>query len=181
MKISIKDKNVNPGNLALIIQNHVNQSTRFTCDVFLIGKTVIKIKDIRLVEARKYCGNHPNECEIGGGGRMGKYLEGADWVEFNDTINDILDALEVSANVGTAVCKVRKLNRRRTYYGSHMQGRFWQWNMDEPDDFYTDWSLTPSPNSDYPFGTPGVYERNNDWIREIHAIKYNHKHLVKVA
>jgi hypothetical protein len=182
MKISIKDKNVDPGNLALVIQNHINLNSRFTCDVILPGKTIIKLKNIRLRESRKYCGNHPNACEIGGApSRSAKYLEGADWVEFNDMINDILDALEVTANVATAVCKVRKLNRRRVHYGSHMQGFNWQWNMDEDDYFYVDWNNSPAPNSTYPYGTPGIYERKDDWVREMYAIRYNSKPLVKAA
>ena len=173
MKISIKNKSYNPADLALIIQRYIDNNSRFTGEVYHIGKTVLKIKNIRLRESRKYCGNHPNACEIGGGpSRKAKYLEGADWVDFNDMINDILDALAVDANVGTAVCKIRKNKSRRTYYGSYSHGFNWQWNMDEDDDCYENFIHRPSPNSEYPFGTPGVYERNNEWTVEISRLRY---------
>lgn len=183
MKISIKNNSTNIGQLAVLIQRHIDMESRFTGEVDIIGKTVIKIRNIRLVESRKYCGNHPNECELTGAPmRSAKYLEGADWVEFNDMINDILDALSVDANVATAVCIVRKNERRRTYYGSHMQGHFWQWNKDEEDYAYQSYLLdNESPNSDYPFGTPGVYNRDNEWPLGILRIRYNYHTKVRVS
>jgi hypothetical protein len=175
MKISIKNKSADPTKVALVIQRYIDNNSRFTGEVDLIGKTVIKIRNIRLRDSRKYCGNHPNECEFPGAPlRKSKYLEGADWVEFNDTINDILDALAVDANVATAVCKVRKNKKRRMYYGSHMHGNFWQWNMDEEDDCYENWIHRSAPNSEYPFGTPGVYERKNEWTHEIGRMRWQY-------
>jgi hypothetical protein len=175
MKISIKNQSHDTAELSLILQRYILSHSRFTAEVFIIGKTVIKIKNIRLVEPRKYCGSHPNACELPGAPmRKAKYLEGADWVDFNDMINDILDALAVDANVATAVCKVRKNRRRRTYYGSHLRGHFWQWNMDEEDDCYEDFIHRPASNSNYPFGTPGVYERNNEWTVEINRLRWAH-------
>lgn len=175
MKISIKNNSFDPSSLALNLQRYIDNHSRFTAEVDLIGKTVIKIRNIRLRESRKYCGNHPNECEFPGAPlRKAKYLEGADWVDFNDMINDILDAFAVDANVVTSVCKVRKNKQRRVYYGSYMRGRFWQWNMDEPDDCYENWIHREAPNSEYPFGTPGVYERDNKWSQEINRLRWQH-------
>lgn len=175
MKISIKNNSYNPADLALVIQRYIDNESRFTAEVYIIGKTVLKIKNIRLRESRKYCGNHPNECEFPGAPlRKAKYLEGADWVDFNDMINDILDALAVDANVATSVCKVRKNKMRRTYYGSHMRGHFWQWNMDEDDDCYENFIHRAAPNSEYPWGTPGVYERNNEWTTEINRLRWQY-------
>jgi hypothetical protein len=176
VRISIKDKTTEIGQLAVLIQRHIDNESRFTAEVDIIGKTVIKIRNIRLVESRKYCGNHPNECEFPGApSRKAKYLEGADWVEFNDMINDILDALRVNANVATAVCIVRKGEKRRIYYGSHMRGHFWQWNRDDGEHAYEYFILDEdSPNSEFPFGTPGVYERENKWPLSIFRIRYNY-------
>lgn len=175
MKISIKNNSFDPPSLALHIQRYIDNTSRFTAEVSLVGKTVIKIRNIRLRESRKYCGNHPNECEFPGAPlRKAKYLEGADWVDFNDMINDICDALAVDANIATAVCKVRKNKQRRVYYGSYMRGHFWQWNMDEPDEYYENWVHRPAPDSQYPFGTPGVYERNGQWTQEITRLRWQH-------
>lgn len=175
MKISVKNNSFNVPDLSLHIQRHIDNHSRFTAEVYIIGKTVLKIKNIRLREARKYCGNHPNACEIGGGpSRKAKYLEGADWVDFNDMINDILDALAVNANAASSVCKIRKGLSRRSYYGSHMIGFNYQWNMDEDDGCYENWIHRAAPNSQYPFGTPGVYERINEWHGEIARLRWVH-------
>jgi hypothetical protein len=146
-----------------MITQRINRESRFVCEPEIIDDRgrYIKIRMIRLKQNKPYCGNHPNACEfnVGGKHRRGTWLEGLDWVEFNDLINDLLDEMNVSANVKTAVCILRKGTKRRTYYGSHRQGNFWAWNMDEQDCHYTDYCGREAPISECPYGTPGEYHR----------------------
>ncbi len=117
---------------------------------------------IRLQEKKDYCGNHPNSCEFnvfGGRGRKAVFLEGLDWVDFNDRINDACDALHVEAKIETGVCVLRKGFERRINYGSHIQGNFYQWDRVGYDEDYENWCGEEAPESTYPYGTPGTYER----------------------
>jgi len=172
MKISIKNKSFDRHELMHIVSDYFNNHSRFTCETIPVGKTIVKIANIRLRENRKYCGSHPNACEFGRGpSRSLKYLEGSDWVEVNDTVNDIMDALGVDANISTSVCIVRKNLKRRNFYGSHMVGFNWQWNYDEEDDcFENHVGNSYASNSEYPFGTPGLYERHNEWTKQIRKL-----------
>jgi len=167
MLISIKDKSIEPEKLLDAISD-ISRTSRFNFSVEFAGKTVIKLRNIRLKEKKRYCGNHPNACDIEGG-RMGTYLEGLDWVDFNDTLNDVLDSLSVSAYVRSAVCIIRKGTRRRTVYGSFLVRHLWrpvyQWNKDEDDECYENWCGGSAPISEYPFGTPGEYTRIS-WERK---------------
>jgi hypothetical protein len=160
MLITIKDK-FNTQTLRDTIQDYINVKSRFTAEVEIKGKTVIKIRNIRLRESRKYCGNHPNACELNTPGRKTKYLEGADWVEFNDMINDICDSIGLNARVRTSVCEVRRGTDRRIRYNSHMEFIQWQWDKIGDDEDYENYIGLNAPDSEYPFGTPGVYQRNN--------------------
>lgn len=134
--------------------------SRFNVRVGLDGKGGVSIQQVRLKEKKEYCGNHPKACERPHSGKHRKMtcLEGADWVEFNEALNDLLDRLEVSAQVSasrTSGCIIRKGNRRRIEYRADKQlfDGTWQWNYDDPEDC---WSSGPQP-SRFPSGTPGIY------------------------
>lgn len=127
------------------------------------GPTVLNLKMIRLKQSKRYCGNHPNACDIEGG-RMGNFLEGADWVEFNDRLNDVLDSLHVSAFVRSdriVIC--RKGFERRVVYTSHplqFNGHDWDYDAYEWNESrFENWCGKIAPPSEYPEGTPGSYER----------------------
>lgn len=152
-------------------QEHVRQAvhewfrpSRFNIgEILLQGKTVLNIKMIRLKEKKRYCGNHPNACDIEGG-RMGNYLEGVDWVEFNDRLNDVCDALQVSAFIRSdRVVIIRKGRERRVNYDSHILprafGQQFDWDYDAPECDFEDYCGRIAPASEYPYGTPGTYER----------------------
>jgi hypothetical protein len=131
-------------------------------------KPWLKILEVRLNEKKDYCGNHPFGCPVRPWGNQKharrNYLEGADWVEWDDRINDVLDELNMSANVKTAVCIVRKGRLRRMEYWGHSLNEFNnQWDEDCDDEFYEDWcgSGKVAPASNYPADTPGLYERTN--------------------
>jgi hypothetical protein len=122
----------------------------------------ITIHDVRLREKKDYCGNHPNACPVRFGGprphKKMKYLEGADWVGFNDMINDVLDSLSVSANVGSSLCIIRKGLMRRMRYVGHFLGNGIdrEWNKD--DTRYESYIRKGHPPTDYPQDTPGIAE-----------------------
>ena len=153
------------GALAAYLRNELS-NTRFTFELDTVSYRTLKFRKIRLKQSKHYCGNHPGECPIQSlptKHARRNYLEGADWVEWNDRINDALDQLKISANVRTSNCIVRKGTRRRVRYGAYMVGRFQQWNFDEFDDWFLDFIVDANQTysrSWYPPGTPGLYERN---------------------
>jgi hypothetical protein len=67
-----------------------------------------------------YCGNHAGPCRnTGKKHRKMNYLEGLDWVFFNDMVNDALDSIQHCGDVESSVCKIRKgICRRMLYYGT---------------------------------------------------------------
>jgi hypothetical protein len=143
------------------------ESSRFKAtfrDVSTSRSQIIKIETVRLLTAKEYCGNHPNACELPHGhghrNRRTNYLEGADWVEFNDLLNDVLDKLHLAADVASSICVIRRGRQRRTRYGSRRDGRFWQWektgHLDQ--DYRDCCGLFNPPASDFPEGTPGRYK-----------------------
>lgn len=167
MLISLKDDT--SSELLVGAIHNAFRDSRFTLgEIAIIGPRRIKIREIRLVEKKKYCGNHPNEClvDIGPRGRaQGRrdFLEGTDWVDFNDRLNDVLDALSVGARVRSSEVEIRSGYCRRIAYDSHMIGRFWQWDMyGDPFHHYEDWCGKVAPASEYPSGTPGEYTRITD-------------------
>jgi hypothetical protein len=140
---------------------HAFSISRFTGRVEL-HKSNITIHDVRLREKKHYCGNHPNACPVRPGvhtphKRM-NFLEGADWVGFNDMINDVLDSLAVSASAGSSLCKIRKGLMRRMRYVGHFIGatNFREWDKD--DTRYECYVRKGRPPTDYPQDTPGVAE-----------------------
>lgn len=137
-------------------------NSRFNIRLGLDAKTHgISIQQVRLKEAKEYCGNHPKACERFhfGPHRKLRCLEGADWVEFNDRLNDLLDRLGVDAVVAASRslgCIIRKGTRRRIEYRADKQlsNGTWQWNYDDPDEC---WGVGNKCPSRFPDGTPGIY------------------------
>lgn len=158
MRITVKD-GTDPYKIIDLIHERINSGSRFTCEPEILGKTSVKIRNIRLKKKSIYCGSHPEMCDVHRGPNA-RWLQGLDWVHVNDLINDLIDELDCEANVYTSVCWLRKGRLRRTHYGSHMPsfGRVAQWNKDEPEEFYQDWCGKMAPNSTFPMG-PGQYLR----------------------
>ena len=168
MEIRTLNDDVHPGVLAEAIERYFRTETRFTCGAIVKqwykrGGALIRISNIRLKESKKWCGSHPAQCDVPAT-RRATFLEGADWVEWNDRLNDLLDSMNVSANVRSAVCILRKDVRRRTHYGMYYQAPLGvvqrtEWNEDEDYRYYEDYRGRIAPASYYPEGTPGLYER----------------------
>src|SRR5947209_8616203 len=78
----------------------------------------VRLFSIRLKMSKGYCGNHPGARRvIGRKHAPHKFLEGLDWCSFNDMVNDLLDRLDLDADVRSTTCWVRKGGKRRTCYG----------------------------------------------------------------
>ena len=136
----------------------IDQS-RFIANIERVGKN-LKVFDVRLKKKKAYCGNHPSMCERPHLGPHTKriYLEGADWVEFNDLINNVLDSLSISANVSTVQCVLRKGKLRRVVYSPVRKFNILQWVRDEyGEGAYVDYCGQIAPKSMFPVGTPGIY------------------------
>lgn len=101
------------------------EKSRFKAKLTEDGKSV-KLSKIRLKTSKDYCGNHAGPCQIKGVHRDKKanFLEGSDWVAFNDGINDLLDKLKVEANVTSSICVMRKGLLRRVEYSGVDGGEF---------------------------------------------------------
>jgi hypothetical protein len=121
----------------------------------------VKISNVRLKKSKHYCGNHPLSCPVRPGGprphKHMKYLEGADWVAFNDMINDILDSAGVSANVASSHVIIRKGAKRCIEYISRRIGMYDnEWVKDSG--CFENRIGKKSGRSEYPPGTPGIAE-----------------------
>lgn len=121
----------------------------------------VQFKNIRLKISKSYCGNHPAMCEVTGTKpRMGKFLEGADWVGFNDLLNNICDELVISCKINSAVCEIRKGYFRRINYdytshdNGYRQDNRWDKFGDEKD--YANGCYMAPYTSTFPDGTPGL-------------------------
>lgn len=118
----------------------------------------VRLFTIRLKTSKDYCGNHPGPCRVTGGRHAKhKYLEGLDWVSFNDMVNDLLDRLDLEADVRSSTCWIRKGGKRRVSYGM-FTGLFGHvdWKHDGDLSEYRDCRLKDAPQTEYPSGTPGI-------------------------
>jgi hypothetical protein len=133
-------------------------------------KYVIRISNIRLRHSKPYCGQHPGPCVnlfFVRKTRNGCWLEGADWVGWNDGLNSVLDELSVDAEVWSHCldserCSrfmIRKGKARRVDYESTSHGTHEVWVAEGT---FEDWCGRKAPTSTYPQDTPGIA----DWRPE---------------
>jgi hypothetical protein len=159
--VSFQIKNIVGCDLSTI-QWHLQQNlreSRFTADVRTDWKK-ITIHQVRLNAAKPYCGNHPYPCPVNPFGferphRKGKWLEGADWVAFNDLVNDVLDDLGVSADVASSVVRLRKGRERCVRYEGYSRGFGGAYEWVKDSGCFADMIGKPHEISEYPDGTPG--------------------------
>lgn len=128
------------------IETYQTPWNRAVVDAVDLGK-------LRLTSPKPYCGQHPGECLVGGPRKRSTHLEWEDWIALNGLVNDVLDSLEVSADVTTkpaeAIDKMpgmkglfwlrRGLERRHRYEWRTAPGQFGRsirwWNPGTPDQF----------------------------------------------
>lgn len=130
----------------------------------------LKIKGIRLKRRKPNCGQHAGPCLLTGVRRhkVTATLEGADWVAWNDMLNDLCDAHRIEAYIYTDGLEqsgrlyIRRGRDRRDRYCSWNGTQLWDASHD-PNDF-TDIHFgkrEPDIRSDFVEGTPGFPE----WLR----------------
>ncbi len=143
---------------ALLVADRVARlirGSRFCCsDIDIVRghrRHTVQVHEIRLRVAKPYCGNHAGPCKVPGRHRKAAYLEGADWVAFNDWLNDLLDGIDHDGRVFSSVCDVRIGRRRRICYTS--TGAIWDRIGEESD--YRDCCGSRAPRAICTPGTPG--------------------------
>jgi len=133
------------------------RESRFVADITHSNHWV-KINTVRLRHKKAYCGNHGGPCvrpHVKEHSRL-PYLEGADWVEFNDMLNDICDNLSISATIASVVCVIRRGECRRVEYDT-VGGAGTEWAKEGE---LQNCVGKAAPPSSFPEGTPGVYGTN---------------------
>jgi hypothetical protein len=104
----------------------------------------VRIYGIRLRYRVKYWGNGPDMRDnpmlrTRGVPRM-PFLQGLDWIDFNDSLNDMLDHHGIIADVCSARCVLRKKDRRRIDY-------LGKWTSEQQDGGYVIWEQLPSDHN----------------------------------
>lgn len=145
-------------NCSRFIAKHIDQA----------NSQAIKITDVRLKIKKKYHGSNANVFQHSWKKTFPRqlFLEGADWVEFNDLVNNVLDKLNVSAKVETNTCVIRKGEKRRITYDadySSWNPNVMVWEKKGAEGHYVDNMGKPPIESQFPLGTPGIY--GNDYYQ----------------
>ena len=152
-------------------------SSRFSFEVVLPRSASynqrIELKSIRLKTSKEYCGSHPGACELAFRQHKNrKYLEGADWVQFNDMLNIYMDANQISCVIWSNPVERQNsqrgerlririgMHRRINYDMRPSEGPFfgnatWELNGEIKDFVIADKNLTCY--SAFPEGTPGIH------------------------
>jgi hypothetical protein len=147
------------------IQARLKQS-RFNARIEMSRKDdrELEIKYVRLKRRKEYCGQHPGPCA--GDGRQqirtATYLEGADWVGFNDMLNDLFDEKEWEADIWSfgqefrGKMRIRCGRLRRVHYGASGPYGHMAWDAYGMENDFEDWCGRQAPVSRYPEDTPGL-------------------------
>lgn len=132
----------------------------------------LRIVGVRLKRKKFYCGQHAGPCRntIRRRHPLASYLEGADFVGFNDMLNDLCDKYSIEADIWSTRESLGRLYLRRgrsrcVYYEcDYITGRHWHANKNVSTSF-TDHHFgikTPAERSEFTDGTPGIPE----WLKE---------------
>lgn len=149
----------------------------------------LNILGVRLRTKKDYCGQHAGPCLARNAWKKHKitrYLEGADWVAFNDMLNDLCDKLKIEAKIWSERESIGRLYLRQgklrcTHYrmqGALQIGQSWvestEWHGNADEDDFTDKHFghrRPMARSWYPEGTPGIPEylmsKEADYIKQL--------------
>jgi hypothetical protein len=121
----------------------------------------ITVTQVRLRAPKPYCGAHPGACLVERPHRNLRFLEGADWIAFNDLVNTVLDRLDVDADVGSSVCNIRRGRCRRVAYcGKDGAAGHAEWEkFGDMDEYENRCRGFDAAGSRFPPGTPG----NPEW------------------
>lgn len=126
----------------------------------------VHISCVRLKRAKPYCGQHPGPCLAFGRRHIkATYLEGLDWVGWNNLINDALDRHAIEADVWSYNREslehryfVRRGRQRRVSYPFEYRSNFAHWTQGG-DNCFADYCGKEPPDPDIALegldGTPG--------------------------
>ena len=125
----------------------------------------IRIPAVRLFCRKHYHGNGPSQgppMQRCGWTRKRaavkvSFLEGGDWVHFNDLLNDFLDHHNVSADVRSKAAIIRKGRRRRVVYSRDRHNTDQWMRTGRPEHYVNCVGHFLVPFSTYPDSTPGLY------------------------
>jgi hypothetical protein len=154
----VRCKNADEAQRVVDALNALINASRFTAKLETVTyprMVRVYICPIRLRQTKDYRGNHPGPCQVSG--RRHKktaYLEGMDWVAFNDMVNDALDSIHHDGIAGSVV-NIRQGKKRRTYYGM-TTGPHVDWLPQGDCLDYADYCGQQAPRSELPNGTPGI-------------------------
>lgn len=147
-----------PSDIHFAIYHALRNGGRFTARVDC-HRNKVTIHEVRLTYNKEYCGNHPLPCPVRPGPHQKhkrlKYLEGADWVAFNDMLNDVLDSLGVVCDAGSGLVTIRKQGARCTYYASFSPTGFFNEWVKDSGHFENHIGTNKHVQAAYPSGTPG--------------------------
>lgn len=148
----------------------------------------LKVRGVRLRKKKDYCGQHPGPCLnlFPRPHRKGTWLEGADWIGFNNMVNDLFDRRHYSVNVFSfnreahgGKYHIRRGKHRRVCYDMRTEytsfGRpFSLWEEETAADFLNCCGMPPHP-SRFPDDTPGipVYTLADEaaWLKEYEHVE----------
>lgn len=143
--------------IATALKRALQLGGRFIADITSDSRKVT-IRKVRLTYRKDYCGNHPLPCPVRAVPRrhpVNTLLEGADWVGFNDMINDVLDTLGVDCDAGSSHVKIRKNGARCVRYDAQplRNGIDNEWVKDSG--AFENHMHREHKHASYPEGTPG--------------------------
>jgi hypothetical protein len=132
---------VKEGTFRATLERGIDMKSRYT----------IRVKPVRLIKAKPYCGNHPGECQINPfNGPIKKknatLLEWNDWIKFHGLVNRVLNRFHVKADVWSTPQDVRGkmwirkgTKARKRYDWTEEYNQYGQvvriWNQGTPDQF----------------------------------------------
>lgn len=133
-RIRMFERRPTAGEMKMVIDD-LSDKTRalgYNSYIFRVNSTRIDVKDVRLMQSYidKFGYNRSPYTE-----RRGRILNWENWTVFIDTINDVLDAYAVSANVSSQhdLIKIRAGDERRTAY--QIETDLWEWAAGKRDPF----------------------------------------------
>ena len=188
-------RNCDPEWFQHLLEQKYLPSSRFKVNELTVGRikyyrgghqTVLKIMGVRLKRKKDYCGQHAGPCLAQNAWRPHKvtsYLEGSDWVAWNDMLNDLCDANKIEAvifstreSIGGPLYlrkgKARCINYQEAAVGQHWDGK-------QPDSVFSEEHFgkrKPAARADYPDGTPGIPEYLQAKEDEYFAREVTHAH-----
>lgn len=128
--------------ISAALERAIGKDGRFLIQEPSVLPRRVELRGVRLLQAKPYCGNHAGPCVLGRPLRSYRYLEGEDWIAFNEIVNDVLDKLKVAALVwSTRVDLLDHIDmprgmKRKLIIRHPMLGRRLHWDWEDKGDLH---------------------------------------------